>query len=460
MPRVIVVGGGIAGLAAAYELTRRGVDVRLLEAADRLGGLIRTDVVEGFTIDAGPDGFLVGKRGAVALCEDLGVMSRTIGTSLPRVAYVLRRGRLHPLPNGVALGVPTNLASLATTRLLSLRGKLRAACDLILPGSLAPGAADESIGSLLRRRLGREAVDWLAEPILGGIYGGNIDELSARLALPGLWQALTERRSIVVGMRAGRHLPPAGGAFRSFPGGMVELVQAIVDALPPGSIQCRAHVTGVTTSPDVTVMLASGARMRADGVVLAAPAHVAAELLESVDAVVADHCRSIPHTSLASVALAYPRSSVTHPLAGSGFVVPALEHDYPLTAATWVSSKWPGRAPHGFVLLRAFFGGSRGPDLVDLDDRTMAARAHEALSPLLGIVGDPTLTRVYRWRLASAQHTVGHGVRVAEIAARLGKHPRITLAGSGYRALGIPDCIADARATARGVADRLARGSG
>jgi oxygen-dependent protoporphyrinogen oxidase len=461
MSRVIVVGGGIAGLAAAYELSRHGVDVQLVEASDRLGGLIRTEVVDGFTIDAGPDAFLVTKPGAVALCNELGLMSRAISTSLPRVAYVLRDGCLHPLPDGVALGVPTNLAALATTRLLSLRGKLRAAADLVLPSALFPDAADESIGALLRRRLGHEAVDWLAEPILGGIYGGNIDELSARLALPGLWRAVTEGRSIIAGMRTGRRPPSTGGLFRSFPGGMIELVDAIVAALPPGAISCRTPVRAIATSPDVTVTLESGRSMAADGVLLATPAHIAARLLEPVDPAVADRCRSIQYTSLAAVALAYPRSAIAHPLTGSGFVVPARERNCPLRAATWVSSKWPGRAPEGFVLLRAFFGGgSRGSDLMDLDNRRMAARAHEALSPLLGIGAAPTLTRVYRWPLASAQHTVGHGARVAAIAIRLTSHPRLALAGSGYRVVGIPDCIADARATAAALAERLREGQG
>ncbi|MGH9161519.1 MAG: protoporphyrinogen oxidase, partial [Vicinamibacteraceae bacterium] len=382
MPRVIVVGGGIAGLAAAYELARRGVDVRLLEASDRLGGLIRTEVVDGFTIDAGPDAFLVTKPGAVALCNELGIMSRAIDTLLPRVAYVLRNGRLHALPDGVVLGIPTNVAALATTRLLSLRGKLRAAGDLILPRPLTLDAADESIGALLRRRLGHEVVDWLVEPILGGIYGGNVDELSAPLALPELWRALSERRSIITTMRAARRPPSTGGPFRSFPGGMIELVEAIVAALPPGSIQCRARVAAVTTSPEVTVALDSGASLPADGVVLAAPAHVAARLLEPMDPVVAERCGSVHYTSLASVVLAYPRSLVRHPLAGSGFVVPALERHCPLMAATWVSSKWPGRAPDGSVLVRAFFGGSRTPYLLSLDDRTLVARACEALAAL------------------------------------------------------------------------------
>jgi oxygen-dependent protoporphyrinogen oxidase len=458
MPRIIVIGGGIAGLAAAYELARRGVDVHLLEASNRLGGLIRTEVVDGFTIDAGPDAFLVTKPGAVALCDELGIMSRAIGTLPPRVAYVLRNGRLHALPEGVALGIPTNLAALATTRLLSPRGKLRAACDLILPRSFTLDAADASIGALLRRRLGHEVVDWLAAPILGGIYAGNVDELSAPLALPELWRALRQRRSVITAMRAARRPPSAGGPFRSFPGGMIELVEAIVGALPPGSTQCGARVAALTISREVTVALDSGASMSADGVVLAAPAHVAARLLDSVDPVVAERCRSIQYTSLASVALAYPRSVVKHPLAGSGFVVPALERHCPLMAATWVSSKWPGRAPEGSVLLRAFFGGAGTPDLESLDDQALVARAHEALAALLAIAGGPTLTRVSRWPLASAQHTVGHGARVAELGARLAGHPRIALVGSGYRVVGIPDCIADARAMAGGLAERLGEG--
>ena len=453
---VAVVGGGIAGLSAAYELNRRGVRFRLFEASDRVGGVILTEHIDGFVIDAGPDALLVSKPAAIELCQELGLGSRLQPTLEPRTAYILRQGTLHPLPEASVLGIPTRLGPFATTRLFSTVGKLRFGLDLVLPGRLGP-TEDESIASFFGRRFGQEAVRYLAEPLLATIHAGDVDRLSMRALFPRLLAAEQRGGSLIRAFRRLRARPSPDGMFRSLPGGIGELATALTAALPADRIARGARVTAIAGDGPFVIDAGSVATT-ATALILAVPAPAAAVLLEPRDAALAAGCRALPHASTATVALTYSRANIRHPLRGSGFVVPRVEPDVSIIAGTWVSSKWPGRAPAGKVLLRAFIGGARDPDALDRrpDDAALAALAHRDFAQLLGIQGPPEISRVYRWINRSPQHEVGHAHRLEAIDTHLRRWPGLFVTGSSFRSVGIPDCVQDGRRTARAAADLVA----
>ena len=453
MTKVVIVGGGMAGLATAYELHLRGVDFLLLEASPRAGGVVLSEEIDGYTIDAGPDSLLVQKPEGITLCEELGLGDRLISTKPPRLAFIQRGGRLHPLPASSVLGVPTRLGPFVRTKLFSWPGKMRMAAEVFVPRRRDEG--DESIGAFMTRRFGAEATTYLAEPLLAGIHAGDVERLSIGALFPRFTEAERTSGSL---LRAFRHRPSGpvsvDGAFRSLPGGLSEMVRALVARLPAECIRLATPVARVAFTPgspeSLAVHTASGEEIRARALVLAAPAYVTAKLVAAADAELARLCGEIPYASTATIALAFPRAAVRHPLNGSGFVVPRVEHTG-ILAASWLSSKWPGRAPDDRVLMRAFVGGGRDPRALDQSDRELVARSLAALRPLLGISGDPLLTRVYRWERASAQHEVGHVARVEAIERVLARRPGVFVTGSGFRGVGIPDCVADGRATARQV---------
>jgi oxygen-dependent protoporphyrinogen oxidase len=462
---VAIVGGGIAGLAAAWELQRRGVAVCLLEAAARLGGVILTERFDGWTIDAGPDSILVQKPAAVSLCRELGIADRLHPTLTPRTAYVLREGHLHPLLPGSALGFPIRLAPLATSQLFSPAGKLRMALEAVVPkrpGAAAPSGepaaaagSDESLASFVRRRFGREAVDYLAEPLLAGIHAGDVDRLSARALFPRLLDVEQTHGSVIRGFRALRVEPSEQGAFVSLPGGIAELVETLAAALKPGVVRLNARALELRRANGFAIETSDGI-VQARATILAVPAYAASALLRAVDMTLAGLCDTIPYASTATVAFGYRREQVDHPLQGSGFVVPRIERS-PLLAATWVTSKWPGRAPDGHVLLRGFLGGGRDPHRLDRSDEELRGSAREELEDLLRISGDPVFEpRVYRWTRQSPQYEVGHLDRVAAIERQLSAVPGLFIAGSGLRAIGIPDCVQDGRAQAARAAEFVA----
>ena len=484
MSRVVIVGGGIAGLATAYELSRRAVPFVLLERSARVGGVVWSEQVDDFTIDAGPDSLLVQKPEGIRLCEALGLGDRLVSTNPPRLSFILRDGTLHPLPASSVLGIPTRVGPFVRTRLFSLAGKLRMGAEIFVPRSRKTGG-DESIGQFISRRFGWEAATYLAEPLLAGIHAGDVDRLSVRALFPRLAAAEETHGSLIRAFRAeqrARHAEPrlrrpvldtpehsagrssereraseaGGGAFRSLPGGLSELIRALVAALPARSIRLDTAVHRIArdSSGLLRVHTSSDEGLTASAVVLATPAYVTAGLLRDLDGRLARLCDEIRYTSTATIALAFPRERVAHPLNGSGFVVPKVE-DRGILAASWLSSKWPHRAPDGRVLMRAFAGGARDPKALERSDEELVSLAMAALAPLVGITGRPLLSRVYRWERANAQHEVGHLARMAVIQQALAGHPGLFVTGSGFRGVGIPDCVADGRLTARQVADWL-----
>jgi oxygen-dependent protoporphyrinogen oxidase len=451
---VIVVGGGIAGLSAAYELHARGLSFVLLERTSRAGGVIVSEQVDCYTIDGGPDALLVQKPEAIALCKEIGLGDRLVPTKPPRLAFIQRGGRLHPLPASSVLGIPTRLGPFIRTGLFTWAGKLRMGAELFVPAR--KDGADESIGSFMRRRFGDEATTYLAEPLLAGIHAGDVDRLSIRALFPRLVETERTHGSLLGAFRRNRpaRVSP-DGAFRSLPGGLSEMVDALVARLPQTSVRLNTPVRRVLLNPP-RAETPDAEPIGGRAVIITAPAYIAADLVRDLDGDLARLCQEVPYASTATIALAFPRSAVAHPLNGSGFVVPRTERTG-ILAASWLSSKWPHRAPEDRVLMRAFVGGARDPDALGRSDAELVAVALSALRPLLGISGDPLLARVYRFERASAQHEVGHLARVEAIERVLTHQPGLFMTGSGLRGVGIPDCVADARATARKASEWLSQ---
>jgi oxygen-dependent protoporphyrinogen oxidase len=454
-----VVGGGISGLAAAHravELAQERalpLELTVLEARDRLGGTIETERTDGFVIEAGPDSFISEKPWALALCRRLGLEGRLLGTDdRHRRTFVWFGGHLHPLPDGFQLLAPTKLTPFIGSSLFSWPGKLRMALEMARPrgGGWMPRAsdADESLGSFVRRRLGAEALERVAQPLVAGIYTADPDELSLAATMPRFLELERRERSVVLALwRAGRRTPAEGvsGArwslFVTLRGGMGELVDALAARLPPGTVALEQRVSGIErVGAGWRVSHASGDGVGADAVILASEAPATSRLLRYVDPAVAALLADVPYASSATIALAYRRADIPHPLDGFGFVVPRIERRA-LLACTFSSVKYPGRAPDGMTLLRCFVGGALDEAMLTRSDDDLTATARAELRQALGVSAEPVLTRVRRWPRAMPQYRVGHLDRVEAIERALARLPRLAVAGSGYRGVGIADCV-------------------
>lgn len=452
---VIVIGAGIAGLAAAYELHRSGISFVVLERAPRAGGVILNEEVDGFMIDAGPDSLLIQKPEAVNLCRDVGLADRLLSTKPPRLAYIQRGGRLYALPAASVLGIPTRVGPFLRTGLFSWAGKVRMSAELFVPPKTDD--ADESIGAFMTRRFGQEATTFLAEPLLAGIHVGDVDRLSLRALFPRFAELERQHGSLLRAFRRQRTAPASThreGAFKSLPGGLSELVRGLVRVLPSQAVCLNTPATRIHGAGPFRIETGRDVKIEARALILATPAYVTGALVADRDAELARLCGEVPYASSATVALAFRRDAVSHPLTGSGYVVPRTEGTA-ILAASWLSSKWPHRAPEDSVLLRTFVGGARNPRILERSDVELAAVSLADIRPVLGIRGDPLFTRVYRFERSNAQHEVGHLQRLTAVERTLGRHPGLFVTGSGFRGVGIPDCVADGRATARQVADWL-----
>jgi protoporphyrinogen/coproporphyrinogen III oxidase len=461
--KLAIVGGGVAGLAAAHracELGReRGIDLELtlLEARERLGGTIETERVDGFLVEAGPDSFISDKPWALALCRRLGVEDRLVRTDdRYRKTFVWRRGHLYPLPDGFQLLAPTRMAPFLTSGLFSWPGKLRMALDLVLPRR--PAGRDETLGSFVRRRLGREALERVAQPLVAGIYTADPDELSLGATMPRFLELERAQRSVILGLwRASRRAPLAGvsGArwslFVTFRDGMSELTEALARRLPAGAARVKRRASALERRDEGwRISLSDGETVDADRVIVATESHAAARLLRYVDPQLAALLGEITYASAATVSLGYRRADVPHPLDGFGFVVPHTE-GRALLAGTFSSVKYPGRAPDGFVLLRAFLGGALGGDALRASDDELATRARAELGQALGVVADPVLVRVHRHPASMPQYRLGHLERVEAIEHRLDRLRGLRLAGAAYRGVGLADCVHSGEAAAEAL---------
>lgn len=444
----------MAGLAAARVLHQRGLDLAVLEAAPRWGGVIRTEREAGFLLEGGPDTVLSSKPDAVELCRALGLGHRIVPTDPERsTVFVLRRGRLHRMPGGMILGVPTRVGPLLRSGLFGWRAKLRMALEPWSPA--LPSAADESIAAFFGARLGREALEAVGEPLLAGIHAGDAARLSMRATFPRLFDAGT-RGSLVRGMRAARRSAGETGAgFVSLVGGLGELVDALAGSLPPSALMSGTPALGLRREAGALVVESGAGDVEARAVVLALPAPRAARLVEGLSGDAGRILAGVRFASTATVLLGYRRADVAHPLDGYGLLVPRGE-GLRTTAVSFSSTKLPGRAPEGHVLLRGFLGGVHDPGVLDLDEERLAGTLEREVRPLLGLSGEPVVRRVYRWPEATPQMEVGHLERVAEMDALVARVPGLFLTGAGLRAVGIPDVVADATRAA-GQAALMAR---
>lgn len=450
--RIAVVGGGIAGLAAAHRLIELGrqrqqqVDVMLVEASERLGGAIGTDERDGFVLEWGPDSFITEKPWALQLCERLGLTPRLVRTNdQHRRNFVVHAGKLHALPDGFLLMAPTRFWPLLQSQLFSWPGKLRMGLDLVLPRGAA--VADESLGSFVTRRLGREALERVVQPLVGGIYTADPDQLSLAATMPRFIEMERKQRSIIKSMwaaasAAGKRGEQSGARwslFVSLDRGMQGLVDALAAVLPRDNIHLGCPVRGLSRDQAWRLHTGKG-DFDVDGVIVATPAPATAELIQGFDPLIARELGEIPYASSVTMSLAFRRSEVPADLDGFGFVVPHVE-GREILACTYSSVKYPGRAPVDGVLLRVFIGGALQPEMLERDDPSLVGSARRELQALLGIGATPLFTDVHRHIRAMPQYRVGHLDRIARIDARLREHPGLQLAGNAYRGVGMPDCI-------------------
>jgi oxygen-dependent protoporphyrinogen oxidase len=458
--RLVVVGGGITGLAAAHRVLERaagGFEIVLLERGDRLGGVIATERRDGYLLEGGPDSFISEKPAGIELCRRLGLEQQLLPTNDRfRRTLIVRDGRLVPLPDGFQLLGPTRLLPFVLSPVLSLRGKLAAAKDLVLPRGGPPVGGDESLAGFVRRRLGREVLERLAQPLAGGIYTADPETLSLASTMPRFLELERSHRSVILGLRAQARQAGAAaagtsgarfGLFVTLRDGMSTLVSALAARLPEGTIRLRtpvrriARASGATTAAGAwRIDLAGGEQIAADAVVVAVPAPAAAALLGDVDETLARGLATIAYASSAVVTLAYRRDQVPDAPPAFGFVVPAAEHRR-VIAGSFSSVKYSGRAPAGAVLMRLFLGGALQPELFRLDDQEMLRVAREELRDLLGIAGEPALSWIQRWPESMPQYHVGHAGRIEDIERRVAMLPGLALAGNAYHGVGLADCV-------------------
>jgi len=491
--RIAIVGGGMAGLGAARVLEDAraadpSVDWHLYEDERRFGGKVHTVRREGFVVEGGPDSAIIEKPWPIKLARELGIGDQFAESNEDiRKSFVYTRGRLHELPEGIILMVPTRMVPFAMSSLMSWPGKARMGMDLLLPrgGAATSGAADESLGDFVRRRLGREALARIAEPIVAGIHAGDPEQMSVRATFPMFLDMEQQHRSLIVAMlkrrkarqKAAAARDGAGGTaaegttgtagastsgprsyFYSFKGGLQDLSDAVVASLPAERLHGGAAVkamapcgagcgTSGAGSGAYALQLADGTRVVADAVVLATPAWASGELLRATAPRPAADLSSIEYVTTATVSVAFRRDQVEHDLKGFGFVVPRAE-GRPVMATTWSSSKFQGRAPDGHVLLRSFLGRAGIEAAAQLDDEEMTKVVRAELRQIMGISAEPELVQIFRWPKGMPQYRVGHVALVEKIEAGVAGVPGVELAGGAYHGIGIGDCLREGAAAA------------
>ena len=470
--KVLIVGGGISGLATAYrltELSRQGsfpVEITLLEAKPRLGGVIETRSREGFLLEGGPDSFISEKPAALELSKRLGIAAEVTGTNEKfRRSFVYKKGKLVQVPEGFYLIAPSQIRAFLETPLLSLATKLRMGCDLFIPRRA--GGGDESIGSFVRRRFGETTLREIAQPMIGGIYTADPERLSLEATMPQFLEMERTYGSVIRGLFARKKLGKKNAAkaasgpryslFLSYKEGMEQLTRTLVAKLPEVRFITSSAAARIKRRAQWLIETEQGVTQEADAVCLALPAHQASRLLEDAAPGLSGDLAAIPYESVATVNLAYQRAYIPHSLGGFGFVVPAFTKRK-IVACSFSSVKFPGRAPEGMALLRAFVGGALHREVYALGDGAMVKIVIEELRHYLGIEAKPVFTSISRYPLSMPQYPVGHLARVASLHEQLAGFPGLFLAGNGYRGIGVPDCVKGAELAADAMMNHLRTG--
>ncbi len=452
MKRIAIIGAGISGLSAAYQLEKARaagapIEYTIFESGGRLGGSISSERVEGCVVEAGPDSFLTEKPWAAMLCKELGLGDQLIGSNdAKRKTYIVVHGKLIAMPDGLMFMVPTKLVPTALSPLFSWNTKVRMARELMHPPR--PMHGDETVGELVERHFGAEVVDRLADPLLSGVYGGDANKLSARAVLPRFVEMEEKYGSLSRAMLAGHKKlaamaksQPPRPLFSSLKDGMQQMVDAVAARLVPDSIRLRTRVRGVYPhNGGWRIAVEMGPDSYYDAVVLATPANIAGALLEAVDTELAQDLLGVAYSSSVTVALGYYMNQLGHLPPGFGFLVPRSEGTRML-ACTFVHNKFPHRTPPDKGLLRCFLGGARDEAVLSLSDDELLAAVRAELKKIIKLDVNPIFARVYRWRGAMAQYESGHLARVERIERRVADIKRLDIAGNAFHGIGVPDCI-------------------
>lgn len=461
MKKITIIGGGIAGLAAAYyaqQRTGEGVAITILEAGEHWGGKITTDRVDDvasegqFVIEGGPDTFIVTKPWALRLCTELGIADRLRGTNPKNKAtYILKKDRLHELPGGLTMMIPTEFGPMIRTGLLSWAQKARMGLDFVLPAPAKNG--DESLGNFVSRRLGRAAYENLIEPLMSGIYAGDGDQLSLRATFPYLRDLELKEGGLIKGALAARKAraskgggpnPGSRSIFMTPITGLAEIVETLTEKLATAGVEMRLKTSASELSQLADggwqVTLTGGEAFETETVIIAAPAYVAGALIADTAPDLAADLAQIEYVSTSTVTMAFKQEDLPRPLDGYGYVIPRREGRKAL-ACTWTSTKFPHRAPEGYALVRVFIGRAGQEDEISWTEEDLESIAREELAMTLGIRAEPLVTRIFRWEKAMPQYNLGHPARLERITAALSNLQGLGLAGNGYTGIGIPDCI-------------------
>jgi oxygen-dependent protoporphyrinogen oxidase len=456
--RIAIVGGGISGLSAAFALEQRrqsaneNLEYMLFESSPRLGGVLRTDNVDGCVVEAGPDSFLTEKPWAAEFCRAVGIGDQLIGSNdAGRKTYILRAGRLVEIPDGLMFMVPTKIFPALLSPLFSWKTKLRMAQEFFRPPRAAQN--DESVAAFVTRHYGEEMVDRLADPLLSGIYGGSAQELSLRAVMPRFAEMEREHGSLSCAMLKARKKTPAPTQrplFTSLKNGMEQLVEAVVSRLVPSSLRTGSAVRAIQPEANGWKISAGEKTNNFDALILALPAHATALLLRECAPQLSAELSAIRYTSSITVVLGYDANVRRSLPPGFGFLIPQSE-GLQMLAATFVHNKFSHRAPQSRALIRCAFAGAHADALEQQSDLKIAGVVRRELQQILGLRAEPLFTRVYRWKSAMAQYGVGHLDRLGRIE-QLGRQlPRLALAGNGYRGIGIPDCVRSGRDAANQI---------
>jgi protoporphyrinogen/coproporphyrinogen III oxidase len=459
MNRIAIIGGGISGLSAAFELEQRrragaNVDYVLYEASPRLGGVLHTDHIDGCVVEAGPDSFVTEKPWAADFCRALGIGDQLIGSNdAERKTYVLTHGRLVEMPDGLMFMVPTKILPTGFSPLFSWKTKMRVMQELYHPPRRVDH--DESVAAFVERHYGAEMVDRLADPLLSGVYGGKAANLSVRAVLPRFAEMERTHGSLGRAMLAARKKmkfvsKPAPPLFTSLKNGMQFLAETAVAQLTPASLATNATVQAIQPQAGGWTVSAGMQSDLFDRVIVALPARVTAEILQNTCQELASELAAIQYGSSITVGLGYDREVRESLPPGFGFLVPRSEGKR-LLAATFVHNKFPHRAPEDRALLRCFFAGSNADDIWSLSDDEIVGMVRDELQQIIGLRGEPLFARVYKWKSAMAQYGVGHLERLERIERLRQQLPGLALAGNGYRGIGVPDCVRSGREAAKQV---------